>query len=73
MQNFMLPTDPNIFDIIKSDIVLAMAVTHHLILGQKLSIDFIFSQIKQYANKYVFIEFMPLGLWGGKEILPKIP
>ena len=73
LQNFMLPTDPNIFDIIKSDIVLAMAVTHHLILGQKLSIDFIFSQIKKYANKYVFIEFMPLGLWGGEEILPKIP
>lgn len=50
----------------RSDAVLALAVTHHLILTQKRSIDFIFKTISMYSKRYVFIEFMPLGLWNGK-------
>ena len=72
LENFMVPANPNIYMNIKSDIVLAMAITHHLILAQNYTIDQIFSRIKAYSKKYVFIEFMPHGLWGGGE-LPPIP
>jgi hypothetical protein len=58
---------------LKADIALAMAVTHHLLLTNKYSISAIFEKIKSYSNKYVFIEFMPLGLWGGEVTYPVIP
>jgi len=47
----------------KSDIVIALAVTHHLILTQQFAIQTIFERLKLYSNKYVVVEFMPLGLW----------
>ncbi|MGM9506780.1 hypothetical protein ACS5NO_03605 [Larkinella sp. GY13] len=47
----------------RSDIVLALAVTHHLILTQEYSIEVIFERLKMFSNKYVVVEFMPLGLW----------
>ena len=55
---FMLPTER-----FKSDIVIALALTHHLILSQGYDLDEILRSISGYAKKYVFIEFMPLGLW----------
>lgn len=75
LANFMLPCKKTIFDIAKSDVVIAAAITHHLLLTQKFSIDFIFSQIAKYSKKYVFIEFMPLGLWSlyYPDIIPEIP
>jgi len=51
---------------LKSDIVSALAVTHHLIFTQKLPLDYIFKTIKSYSNKYVLIEFKPLGLYSKK-------
>lgn len=72
--NFMLPTRDDTRDIFKSDIVLALAITHHLVLTQKYSLDFIFESIESYADKYVYVEFMPLGLYGGDEKnTPPIP
>ena len=56
----------------KADLVLATAVTHHLLLTQKIPIDLIFSEINRYAKKYVLIEFMPLGLWDG-HTAPPVP
>jgi len=50
---------------INSEMVIALAVTHHLILGQHYNIEQIISSIKSYSSKYVIIEFMPLGLWDG--------
>ena len=47
----------------KSDAVLALALTHHLILTEGISIDDILQTISMYSKRYVFIEFMPLGLW----------
>ncbi|MEQ1620722.1 MAG: class I SAM-dependent methyltransferase [Methylococcales bacterium] len=47
----------------KSDMVLALALTHHLILTQGYNLNYIFSVIKSYSNNYVAIEFMPLGLF----------
>ena len=47
----------------KSDIVYALALTHHLMLGFGAKLDLILSKIASYTKKYSFIEFMPLGLW----------
>ena len=58
--------DPPPFERFKSDAVLALAVTHHLVLGQHLPIELFFEIAAKYSRKYVFIEFMPLGLWDGK-------
>jgi hypothetical protein len=46
----------------KSQATLVLAVTHHLILGQKISIDEMFETILQYTKEYLFIEFMPNGI-----------
>ncbi|TAE00525.1 MAG: hypothetical protein EAZ97_05595 [Bacteroidetes bacterium] len=54
----------------KADLLVALAVTHHLILTQKIRIETIFENVKQYAQKYVAIEFMPLGLYDGKTNIP---
>lgn len=56
----------------KADLVLALALTHHLILTQGYSLDYILSTISNYSNQYVAIEFMPLGLFDSitKEGLP---
>jgi len=45
------------------DIAFCLALTHHLLLTQKYDIDTIFLEISKYSKKYVFVEFMPLGLW----------
>jgi hypothetical protein len=59
---------------LKSDLALALAVTHHLILSNRFSIESIFERIKSYSNKYVMIEFMPLGLWVyGSSNYPHLP
>lgn len=59
---------------LKSDIVFALAITHHLILRQGLHLSVIFKRFKQFTNKYVAVEFMPLGLWGGEDsIIPERP
>ncbi len=47
---------------LKSQATLVLAVTHHLILGQKISIDEMFETILQYTKEYLFIEFMPNGI-----------
>lgn len=64
---FMLPSER-----FRSDLVTALALTHHLILTQGYDIDGIFENLAAYAKKYVLIEFMPLGLWvkGGKPNTP---
>ncbi|MGB9755773.1 MAG: hypothetical protein ACPLXO_02710 [Desulfurella sp.] len=56
----------------KSDIVFALALTHHLILKTGCSMEYIIREFRKYSNKYAFIEFMPLGLWvpGAKVNVP---
>ena len=68
----MYPISNFDFGKVKSDIAVALAVTHHLLLTQKCPIDSVFKKIGQYSNRYVLIEFMPLGLWGGY-YTPPIP
>jgi hypothetical protein len=56
----------------ESDIAIALALTHHLILSQGCKIGDILKEIGSYSKKYVGVEFMPLGLWGpGAEV--KVP
>lgn len=54
-------------DRFKSDIVIMLAVSHHLILTQKVRLQSLFKILTEYTNKYILIEFMPLGLWDGKK------
>lgn len=72
LANFMMPKQQDIYENFKSDVVLALAVTHHLVLSQNFSLDYIFNKINLFSKKYVYVEFMPLGLWGGGD-LPEIP
>jgi len=55
----------SVFKRFKSEAVLALALTHHLILTRKTPIDNIFEALLMYTTKYLFIEFMPLGLRRG--------
>jgi hypothetical protein len=64
---FMLPNER-----FKSDVAIALALTHHLILSQGYDINDIFKNISAYAHKYVFIEFIPKGLWPAEQ-KPPIP
>ena len=64
---FMLPSER-----FKSDIAIALALTHHLVLSQGYDINDILGHISAYARKYVFIEFMPLGLWTTEQ-KPNVP
>lgn len=54
----------------KSDLVVALAVTHHLMLTQKYSLDVILERLLLYSNRYVLVEFMPLGLWSKNNDIP---
>jgi len=59
---------------LKSDIAIALAVTHHLVLTQQFSLDAIFERLEKFSNNYVMIEFMPLGLWAtGDKTYPTNP
>ncbi|MEQ3655488.1 MAG: hypothetical protein ABNH00_06465 [Dokdonia sp.] len=59
---------------ISANIVMALAVTHHLILTQDVSLAHIFKVLKSLTNKYIIVEFMPLGLYfGDMDNIPAIP
>jgi hypothetical protein len=54
----------------ESDLVLALAVTHHLTLSQGFSFRDVIQMIASYTHKYALIEFMPMGLWDGTSSPP---
>jgi len=64
-QNLYYADNLSVFKRLKSDVVLALALTHHLILTRKTPIENIFEALSLYTNKYLFIEFMPFGLRDG--------
>ena len=41
---------------------MALAISHHLILGQKVPADLMFRILAEYTKEYLFIEFMPNGI-----------
>jgi hypothetical protein len=65
--NFFSPNENNfggsVYYRFRSETVLALALTHHLILTQKMSIRDILERLIKFSKKYVMIEFMPLGLY----------
>jgi len=65
-QSLYYSEDNSVFKRFKSDAVIALALTHHLILTRKTPIDNIFEALSMYASKYLFVEFMPLGLRRGE-------
>ncbi len=61
-------------DRLKSEMVIALAITHHLILAQKLTLDFILARLGDFSSKYVLVEFMPLGLYSSEfDTVPSVP
>lgn len=75
MFNFMYcPNNDSTPKRLSSDLVLALAVTHHLLLTAKFSIEAIFERLSKFTNKYVIVEFMPLGLWSSEiNQVPSVP
>jgi hypothetical protein len=55
-----------------SEAVVALAITHHLLLGQNLAIEHVLKIIAAFSRRYVFIEFMPKGLYNGR-FAPPVP
>lgn len=58
---------------LQSDLAIALAVTHHLLLTGGYTLPAILERLRLYSKKYVMIEFMPLGLWAGAKEYPKVP
>jgi hypothetical protein len=72
--NFIFPSARSFADTpaqrFKTDLAVALAVTHHLLLTQKISIDSIFQRILDFSPSYIAIEFMPMGLFDGNAAPP---
>lgn len=49
----------------RADAVIALALTHHLVLTQNLPLAHVLDVFAQYARRYVLVEFMPAGLHDG--------
>lgn len=54
----------------RSDMVLALALTHHLVLTQGFRLDSVFRALATYTTHFLMVEFMPLGLWDGRRAPP---
>jgi hypothetical protein len=52
-------------DRLRTEMVVALAITHHLVLAQQYDIDAVFDSLLSFSRKYLIVEFMPLGLWDG--------
>ncbi len=63
---------PAVSERLRSDAVVALALTHHLILSQGLSCQMLMQRISDFCTQYALIEFMPLGLWNGRDA-PETP
>jgi hypothetical protein len=58
---------------LRADTVLALAVSHHLLLSQGMDIDAFMEMVSAYGHRHVLVEFMPLGLWNGRGAPPPTP
>lgn len=55
----------------RSDLVVANALTHHLLLTQGMKISAIAERLAELTEKYVIVEFMEYGITQKKRDLPK--
>lgn len=60
------PLERTALDRYRSQIVIALALTHHLVLAQGVRIDDVLVCLARHATDIVITEFMPLGLHDGK-------
>jgi hypothetical protein len=58
---------------LRADAAVALALTHHLLLTQSMSISAVLERIGGFSKKYVLVEFMPCGLMGPDGTAPEIP
>ena len=54
----------------RSDLVVANALTHHIILAQYMKVHAVMERLDALTNRYVIVEFMPNGVYQGLN-LPK--
>lgn len=54
----IIPWRQNAVQRFKSDLVLALAIIHHLVFSQQLSFDEVIDQFLMFSNKYMIIEFV---------------
>lgn len=55
---------------LRCDGVVALALTHHLLLSQRIPVERLLQTIARYARRFAAVEFMPLGLWDGTKAPP---
>lgn len=48
----------------KAELVLALALTHHVVLADGYDFDYVSERLSTMSNKYVIVEFMPNGMGG---------
>jgi len=53
-----------------AEVVVALAVTHHLALSNNVPIDIVFDAFARFSDQYLLVEFMPLGLYNGVAASP---
>jgi hypothetical protein len=58
LSNFAPPLEKRI----TADVVIALALTHHLILSQHMDISTLINRFQNMTNKFLLVEFMPFGL-----------
>lgn len=68
LSNFSNPLEERL----QGEIVLALALTHHLLLGQHMDITILLERLNKMTLEHLLIEFMPLGIYSGGD-LPKVP
>lgn len=59
----VLSYGPSLGERYKSDMIVALALTHHVILTQRVSPSNLFKQFNKFTSRYVVTEFMPMGLY----------
>jgi hypothetical protein len=55
---------------LRCDGAVALALTHHLLLTQRVPVSRVLKSIAAYARRFVAVEFMPMGLWDGRQAPP---
>lgn len=54
----------------KADAVIALAVTHHVLLTQRVPVARLLRSIAAFTREHALVEFMPRGLWDGRKAPP---
>jgi hypothetical protein len=64
---------PTVSERYRADTVVALALTHHLILTRGIQGELLMQRIADFCERHAVVEFMPMGLWNGKEGPPVPP